>query len=203
MAEVMIGSNKRFGEKRVNLAGNRQALPLMEKTERFPLGVKGLVPVVTMKRGGTKETFYAFRDEEDEPALKSALDVVNSLLDDACDLCSHVFGSIDGALVTVPAQGWGFTRVEYRPFDSRGNENDEPVRLTIETSDQPGSAESLEAVLHYDATGSVVRAWLDETARNGRTYRVTATRANGEMRVEKVEENSPSGSSRLLYKRRK
>ena len=199
----VLGNNDRLGGRKTNLAGNRHALPASEKTERFPLGVLGLIPIVTARRGGSKEVVYAFKDEADDQALVDAAYAVNDCLQEAADRARHRFLVVDGIQIAVPAQGWGFTRAEYSPFDKRGNPSDVPMRLHIETCSDPGAQGTLGATVDYNGNGNIVRVGVREYSEHGNYIQVIATFPYGSIRVEKVESVVAStGNARLLYKAR-
>ncbi|MEE8715756.1 MAG: hypothetical protein SOI26_00220 [Coriobacteriales bacterium] len=137
-------------------------------------------------------------------ALARMIALVNRLLMQARELSGHRFGFIDAARVGVPAQGWGFTRVESVEFDAHGNPSSAPTRLYIETAEEPGGIDSIEAVVDIDLQGDPQRVQLSEVAHDRRSCRVVATvnEKSGKLSVYKVEEGSGRGpDSRLLYKR--
>lgn len=198
----VLGNNGKFGAKKVNLGGNRYASPSFDKTERFPFGVLGLVPVVTSRRGGGKDVFYAFKDEADDAALVDAAEAVNDLLYEASSCSKHEFGMIEGIQIGIPAQGWGFCRVEYTPFDKRGNASEIPVRLYLETSTDPGAAHSLSATVDYDGEGRIVRIGAREYQADANCIEVIGGFWGATPVVDKVEAITVrTGHTRLIYKR--
>ena len=64
---LLLGDNTRFGHERVELTEERFVEPIATEGDPFPLGVAGLIPVVTSRRkkGGFK-TVYAFPLPEGE-----------------------------------------------------------------------------------------------------------------------------------------
>lgn len=58
------GGNGSFGTERVGLSEKRWVLPLEEGEPAFPLGVGGLLPVVTVRKDGSEKTVYAFPCED-------------------------------------------------------------------------------------------------------------------------------------------
>ena len=203
----VLGDNDRLGAKKVNLGGNRHVLPASEKTARFPLGVLGLLPVVTARRGGTKEVVYAFKDEADDEALVEAARAVNEALADASRCAGRPFLEVEAIQIAVPGQGWGFTRAEYAPYDKRGNASAAPMRLHLETvaepGGEPGADRTLSATVDYDGTGRIVRVGAREYRDHGNYYAVVATFPDGRAQVDKVEAvTAKTGHTKLVYKRR-
>ncbi len=208
----LLGSNARFGARRVNLSGNRYVQETFEKGEPFPRGVRGMLPVVTLRKGGAHQTTYAFAtagDAPDEPAPGSAADalsqavrLVNETLDRAAELTDVPFGIVDDVRVGIPAQGQGFSHVAYAPYDRAGAPAATPVHLRLETSEVPGSANSLSATIGYDPQGAPTDVTIVAFQTPRHAHRVRATVAPGGVVVEKVEfTDAVSGHARLCYKR--
>jgi hypothetical protein len=104
----------------------------------------------------------------------------------------------------VPEKGNGFTRVQVVPLDAHGGPNPAPLRLLVETSDEPGSPDSLTSVLEYDVAGSPARLTMTDFGDRGDTCKVVATPnpKTGNFSVLKVEEFAGGDrQGRLLYKR--
>lgn len=55
----LYGDNSAFGVEQVELSDKRRVLPIEAEAPEFPLGVGGLLPVLTARKGGEK-TVYAF-----------------------------------------------------------------------------------------------------------------------------------------------
>ena len=216
----LFGSNRTLGFEETTLGDARKALPICADERRFPYGVGGLVPISTMRKKGEK-VVYAFPvgDAEDAPegdapceagaedlyaALVEAVDLVNRMLDQAAELARYDFGFVGGIEVGVPEQGWGFTRVEVVAKDAHGQPSTSPLHLCIETVDDPGSPDSLSAVVEYGEDAVPLKLTLTEFGPDGDTCRVAVSvnEKTGKLSVAKVEHNLyRENRTRLLYKR--
>lgn len=56
----LLGSNAAYGHERVDVSGRRYVLPVDEHDRPFPLGVGGLLPVVTVRKNGVERVIFAF-----------------------------------------------------------------------------------------------------------------------------------------------
>lgn len=207
----VYGSNLSYGRERVEISQARSVLPVCEEGESFPLGVAGLIPVETLRKGKVK-TSYAFPLGEDglaegstcHAALSEAVGLVNSMLEQAYSFSGHGFGAVDGVQVGIPATGRGFTRVEIVALDAHGDPHPAPLHLHIETTDHPETDICLSGVVEYDRAGTPFRMTLTEYGARS-MCRVTATKnpKTGRFSVYKVEESQGETfrEGRLLYKR--
>ena len=206
----LFGSNATFGDERVDLCETRWVMPVEEDGLEFPQGTRGLLPVLTARRKGGEKEVFAFPLGEGAAAsgllerLEAAVGLVNTMLAQAGELARRRFGQVDGIEIGVPDSGWGFTRVELVPLDAHGKPSDAPMRLTIETCDEPGAPESLTAQIDYAASGEPLRLVLTEYDEYADTCRVSVdiNEKTGRLSVRKVEADGEGGArSRLLYKR--
>lgn len=226
------GDNAGLGAGEVELSETRRALPAVTDAPEFPRGVGGLVPILTNRRNKPEKTSYAFAFDASDQELESALGavrltsggtssgtdgvsgplgglvgavaLVNRMLMQARELSGHPFGYLDLVRAGVPETGWGFSRVEVVDRDAHGMPNLLPTRLFLETSLDPGSPDSLEAVVDYDREGEPGRLSLTERDLENRLTRVVVSmnERTGKLSVQKVEQGSGRGpDSRLLYKR--
>ena len=207
-----FGDNARFGAEKVELSAERFVGLLEDEGEDFPFGVRGLLPVVTVrkKKGGYK-TVYAFPfTEGTEPAnaelaqeLSDALGFINLLLREATEASGHDFGQIGGIWLSIAEKGYGFTRVEQVLSDGP---NGAPIHLRVETSDKPGAPGTLSAVIEYDFDGYVRNVLMTEYAEDGYSCYASAAIdfASGEIVVQKVAETPSAGAEAVeLYRRRR
>ena len=208
------GDTTIYGSDFAELCAERGVDTLVEEGEAFPLGVRGLLPVVTSrkKKGGYK-TVYAFRFAEGEPdaadetanELSQAIDFANVLIDEASDLSGYPFAPIDTVLIGIPAEGYGFTRVEQMPLDENGNEPATPIHLQICASSDFGDAKTIEIVMEYDASGHLQNTLITENCFDGGTRHISAAPDwdTGEILVQRVLEiPRPGAKPRELYFRR-
>lgn len=197
-----VGENGAFGAELVELSPERSVDTLVESGETFPLGVRGLLPVVTArkKKGGSK-TVFAFPCAAGVPStdpqlareLADALGFLNTLLAEAADLSGFPFGEVACVQMGVPERGYGFTRVERTRLDGPSAA---PIHLRVETSDVPGAAGSLNAVLEYDRYGRVQHVLMTEYGEGGHVCRATAAVDfnDGVLRIERVVEELEAGA---------
>lgn len=226
------GDNARLGDGQVELSEARRALPVVTDAPQFPESVGGLIPILTSRRNKPDKTSYAFAfdasdqelarmleaiqpkvigsvEDDEKPAgpvggLVSAVALVNRMLMQARELSGHPFGYLDLVRAGVPDVGWGFSRVEVVKQDAHGMPNPLPTRLFLETSLEPGSPDSLEALVDYDEQGKPGHLLLSEHDFDGRLTRVVVSvnERSGKLSVQKVEQGAGRGpNSRLLYKR--
>lgn len=203
-----IGDNARFGVERVVLSEERCVEPLVERGETFPFGVRGMLPVSTVRRKkGGRKVVYAFPcaggvacagDDALSDELEDALAFLNALLGEAADLSGHGFGVLGAVVLGVPEEGYGFTRVEESLADGR---TATPVRLRVETSPKPGEPESLGAVVEYDRDGRVRHVLMSDFGEAGYACRATAAVDfdDGELRIDRVVETRPGEEPYELY----
>lgn len=199
-----IGNNDKLGIEKARISGDRVVKPVQEKTERFPLGVKGMVPVSTTKKGGGVRTVYVFRDAEDIQVLGDVVAQLDLLMARAEELVECSFGRFEEVRVGLKSPGYQFCHVEYTPFDKRGFAMDTPVTLYVRNPIEARAPQCQEAVVEYDVEGRVVRAAVDVYREGGYLYRLTALprEKNEALCVHKVETLNAKGSARLLYKLR-
>ncbi len=133
--------------------------------------------------------------------LVGAVALVNRLLDDAYDLTGFPFGVVNGVQAQVTVSGSGFCRVEPVPPDGKPGSTLAPYRLCVETSEKPGSADSLQAQVIYDVDGMPRRAVIVAHDSERHACRVTARRGRtAALEVREVEETFGSGRRpRVLF----
>ncbi len=198
------GNNDKLGEGKVKIAGDRVAKAAQEKTEPFPLGVRGMVPLSTTKKGGGTLTVYVFKNAADLEALQGVIEQLHDLMGEAEELADCSFGQFEGVRVGVKSPGFKFCYVEYAPVDKRGYANATPVHLHVEQDTPEGEPGDRSAVVEFDAQGSIVRACIDTVREGGYRYRLTAMPAGeqGKLVVHKIETLTRKGAAKLLYKQR-
>ncbi len=213
------GGNGAFGGERVELSEKRWVLPLETEAPVFPLGVGGLLPVVTVRKDGSEKTVHAFPCDDGDvdemadalalhPALAALVDAVafvNKMLVQAATLSGYPFGTLGGIETGVSVSGWGFTRVDVVPLDAHGQPSASPLHLHIETTDEPGCPGSFNAVIEYDAEGNPAHLVMTEYDEEDMfTVRVDANvnEKTGKFSVRKVERiNRYTRNKSLFYKR--
>ena len=122
----------------------------------------------------------------------------------ASKFARYQFGQVAGVEVGIPAEGHGYTRVVIAELDAHGQPSASPIHLHVETVDEPGSPDSLSAVLEYDREGTPVRLVMTEYGDHGYSMRVecTVNEKSDKFSVRKVERvDSYAHTKSLLYKR--
>ena len=319
------GSNAAYGAEVVELSNRRRVLPIVSATDEtplFPLGVGGLLPVVTQRKDGAEKTVYAFpfdacdivlpaadsamgeelaarvargpkpdAAQEDAPtcgeaeesenpedsenleveieacescdasevvadeacearaadedvadgdaseavepavtdetapeaaapdpeadgplvptdpvmvALADVLAFVNRMLVQAAELSGYPFGQLGGILMGVGERGLGFTRVMISTLDAHGEPSPNPLRLHIETTEEPGCPDSFGAVVELNPEGVPARLVMSEYDGENFVVRADATlnEKTGKLSVRKVERiDRRTHNEALLYKR--
>ena len=203
-AMKFTGNNDKLGEGKVRIAGDRVAKAAQEKTETFPLGVRGMVPLSTTKKGGGTLTVYVFKDAADLETLQGVIGQLDALMGQAEGLADCTFGQFEDVRVGVKSPGFKFCYVEYAPVDKRGFAMATPVRLRVEQDGPEGEPGDRSAAVEFDAQGAIVRAAVDTVREGGYRYRLTAMpgEAEGELVVHKIETLTRKGAAKLLYKQR-
>lgn len=208
----LFGDNSTYGTEPVEFASKRTVGVTVAEGEKFPEGIRGLIPVVSKRKKGGTKTVYAFPTAEgdtgelepsDELAVVTdGVDLVNRLLAQAAELAHIDLGQIFGVAMGITQDGYGFTRVEVVPIDEHNRPSETPIHLHIETSDTPGEPGTVNAVIALDTEGVPARVLITEFNERGATIRVNVNvnEKTGKLSVQKVEDIR-GGDSRLLYKR--
>ena len=201
----LVGNNDKLGQAKIRLSGDRVAKPAQDKTEAFPLGVRGMVPLSTTKKGGGTLTVFVFKDAADIEVLTGVVKQLNGLMYEAEELVENcTFGQFEDVRVGVKSPGFKFCHVEFAPVDKRGFAMVAPVKLRVEAACDEGEPGDKHAVVEFDAQGAIVRASVDTVREGGYRYRLTAMPEGpeGQLVVHKVETLTRKGASKLLYKLR-
>lgn len=228
MTLKLLDDNEQYGKESIELTDKRRVDVIKEGDHRFPLGLDGLIPVITQRSKGPDRVVYAFplgetdrlrsynnvkvdgyndksnsQVEHEYNELDTAIDLLNRLLAQAAELSKHPFGYVNGIRIAIPNNGYGFTHVEHVPVDAHGDPSETPIHLCIETSKRPGACDSLSAVLEYNLQGSIQKVLMTEYGDDG--YHCTAianiNEKSGKLSIYKVEESDINRPSKLLYKR--
>lgn len=200
-----VGSNDKLGQEKLRLSGDRVAKPVQEKTELFPRGVRGMVPLSTTKKGGGTLTEFVFKASEDIARLEEMVSRLNALMAEGEALVKDCpIGAFERVRVGVKSPGFKFCRVDFAPVDRRGFAKACPVCLHVEEDCVPGEPGDKAALVDIDAQGDIVHAVVDSYREGGFLYRLTAMAApDGQgLYVHKIETVNKKGAAKLLYKRR-
>lgn len=180
----------------------REILDPVEDGEEFPLGVRGMRPVVTTYAGGKTNRCYAFTSEESCRKLEELTERINEILDEASGLSEHCFGTIETVEARPQDEGFGFTRADYSPVTSSGNPSPTPLKVRLETSSVPCSVGSYSGTVSFTPAGELKKVEVTEWVTPHFAFRVTATLARGTFGVRKIEKlGETSNDSTVLFKR--
>ncbi len=198
------GNNDKLGLGKVKIAGDRVAKAAQDKTEAFPLGVRGMVPLSTIKKGGGTLTVFVFKDAADLETLQGVIERLDALMSEAEGLADCTFGQFEDVRVGVKSPGFKFCYAEYAPVDKRGFAMATPVHLRVEQDGPEGEPGDRSATVEFDAQGRIARAAVDTVREGGYRYRLTAMPdgPDGELVVHKIETLTRKGAAKLLYKQR-
>ncbi len=198
------GNNDKLGQGKVKIAGDRVAKAAQDKTEAFPLGVRGMVPLSTIKKGGGTLTVFVFKDAADLETLQGVIERLDALMGEAEGLADCTFGRFEDVRVGVKSPGFKFCYAEYAPVDKRGFAMATPVHLRVEQDGPEGEPGDRSATVEFDAQGRIARAAVYTVREGGYRYRLTAmpSEPDGELVVHKIETLTRKGSAKLLYKQR-
>lgn len=175
---------EKIGNETVRVSSNRVIHPLVEEGEKFPCGVKGMIPIVTEYKGGVEHLCFGFAIEGDRKEMMNLIAQVNDVLDRASELSGHEFGMIDYLEFNMKDPcGWGFTRVDYAPLTRSGGVSKTPLRARFETSAVPCSEGSYSGLLDLKRDGSVAKIEVTEWSLNSSAYKVIASMLKGAIVV--------------------
>ena len=176
----------KIGKETIRVTSNRRVLPLVEVGEEFPLGVKGMIPVVTeYKEKGHR--CYVFATQSVRRRLLDELGHVNELLDAASSLSGHEFGAINSFEFDLKdPNGWGFTRVDHRPLTRSGGVSRTPLKVRFETSVDTCSPGSYSGIIDYKRDGTMAKLEVTDWASRTKVFKVIASSVRGTMVIKSV-----------------
>lgn len=118
------------------LQSTRELGAPVRRSEPFPLGVEGLVPLRTFFSGSTT-TCWVF-PEEMQHLTFPAIDLINGVIHEASDILEEELEYVNRLWFNPDMKPkssdddgswWSFTRVEYSPITKEGEDNPSPVIL--------------------------------------------------------------------------
>ena len=176
----------KVGVDTVRLSKNRVLGPCVSSGAAFPLGVYGMIPVITHYKE-LDHVCYMLHGDENIKRFEHESGIYNDLLDDASELSGHEFGQITTMFAQAQPEGWGFTRIDFEPRKKDGSDNQTPLKVRLETTPRCCSPDSISGIITYSSDGSIKKAELTHWVSPLEPYRLTATRSRGKFAVRKVE----------------